>query len=67
MKKLIVFDVVGLTKNNLEKLSLPNISKILENGFCSSVIPSFPAVTCSVQATLTSGHYPSEHGIISNG
>jgi len=67
MKKLIVIDVVGLTQNNLEKLSLPNISKILENGFCSSMIPSFPAVTCSVQATLTSGYYPSEHGIISNG
>ena len=67
MKKLLVIDVVGLTKNNLEKLSLPNISKILENDFCSSMIPSFPAVTCSVQATLTSGYNPSEHGIISNG
>ncbi len=67
MKKLIVIDVVGLTKNNLEKLSLPNISKILKDGFCSSVIPSFPAVTCSVQATLTSGYNPSEHGIIANG
>lgn len=29
--------------------------------------PSFPAVTCSVQATLTSGHFPSGHGIIANG
>ena len=67
MKKLIVFDVVGLTKSNLEKLSLPNISKIFEKGSISSIIPSFPAVTCSVQATITSGYQPSEHGIISNG
>lgn len=67
MKKLIVIDVVGLTKSNLEKLSLPNITRILENGSISSIIPSFPAVTCSVQATLTSGYNPSEHGIISNG
>lgn len=29
--------------------------------------PSFPAVTCSVQATLASGYFPSEHGIIANG
>jgi len=29
--------------------------------------PSFPAVTCSVQATLTTGRPPAEHGIIANG
>ena len=28
---------------------------------------AFPAVTCSVQATLTSGFPPSEHGMIANG
>lgn len=29
--------------------------------------PSWPALTCSVQATLTTGQAPSRHGIIANG
>ncbi len=29
--------------------------------------PVFPSVTCTVQSSLTTGKYPSEHGIISNG
>ena len=31
------------------------------------MMPSFPAVTCSVQATLTTGAEPTRHGIIANG
>jgi len=67
MKKLIVLNIVGLTKSALTSASLPSIAKIIEDGFLTSMIPSFPAVTCSVQATITSGHYPDSHGIISNG
>jgi len=67
MKKLIVLDIVGLSKKQFEKLKPKNISKILENGSYGSFEPSFPAVTCSVQASIFSGTYPSEHGIISNG
>ena len=67
MKKLIVLDVVALTQKHLSSGLVPNISKILENGFFCPMIPTFPAVTCSVQASMTSGYYPSEHGIIANG
>ena len=67
MKKLIVVDVVALTQKHLSKELVPNISKIFENGFFVPMIPSFPAVTCSVQASMTTGYYPSDHGIISNG
>ena len=67
MKKLIVLDLVCLTNNHLRQISLPNISKIIENGFTAPMEPSFPAVTCSVQASITSGFYPSQHGIIANG
>lgn len=65
--KLIVLDIVGLTGIDLKRSSLPNISRLCESGFVSHLVPPFPAVTCPVQATITSGHYPSEHGIISNG
>jgi predicted AlkP superfamily pyrophosphatase or phosphodiesterase len=67
MKKLIVLDIVGLSKKQYDQIKPQNISKILENGSVSSFQPSFPAVTCSVQASIFSGTYPSEHGIISNG
>ena len=67
VKKLIIFDIVGLSKIQYDQIKPQNISKILENGSISSFNPSFPAVTCSVQASIFSGTYPSEHGIISNG
>ncbi len=67
MKKLIVLDVVALTQKHLSLELVPNISKIFEKGFFVPMIPSFPAVTCSVQASMTTGYYPSDHGIISNG
>jgi len=67
MKKLIVLDIMGLSKKHYDQIKPKNISKILEHGSVSSFQPSFPAVTCSVQASIFSGTYPSEHGIISNG
>ena len=67
MKKLIVLDIVGLSKKQYDQIKPQNISKILEHGSVSSFKPSFPAVTCSVQASIFSGTYPSKHGIISNG
>ena len=67
MKKLLVLDIPGLSKRQLDQIKPPNILKIFEKGFQTVIKPSFPAVTCSVQASITSGCYPSEHGIISNG
>jgi len=67
MKKLIVIDIVGLSKKELDKTKPPNILQILGNGFQAVLKPSFPAVTCSVQASITSGFFPSEHGIVANG
>ncbi len=65
MKRTIVLDIVGLEYEHLE--SLPNISKIAENGTSAKMEPVFPAVTCTVQASIFSGKYPQDHGIIANG
>jgi len=62
-----VIDIVGLTFKNLKSSSIPNIKKFFNEDCFSPMIPSFPAVTCSVQASITSGFLPNEHGIISNG
>jgi len=59
---------VGLEIKNLESGDvLPNISKIASTGECCRLEPVFPAVTCTVQASILSGKYPNEHGIICNG
>ena len=66
MKKIIVLDIPGLVRSNIDKIKTKNISKIIENNN-SVLIPTFPAVTCSAQSSILTGTYPSEHGIIANG
>ena len=68
IKHVILLDIVGLEIKNLESGDLlPNISKIASTGECCRLEPVFPAVTCTVQASILSGKYPNEHGIICNG
>jgi predicted AlkP superfamily pyrophosphatase or phosphodiesterase len=68
IKHVLLIDVVGLELKHLESgCLLPNISKIASMGEYSKMEPVFPAVTCTVQASILSGKYPNEHGIISNG
>jgi predicted AlkP superfamily pyrophosphatase or phosphodiesterase len=66
-KHLIVFNVVGLESANVFNGNLYNIQQIAERGAYCPVTPVFPAVTSTVQASLLTGKYPSDHGIISNG
>jgi predicted AlkP superfamily pyrophosphatase or phosphodiesterase len=64
MKRLIVLNVVGLAPRHFERPELiPNLAKLPMR----PMKPTFPAVTCSMQATLLTGKPPSEHGIIANG
>ena len=59
--------MVGLESSNIFAENLPNIQQIAERGAYCPVTPVFPAVTSTVQASLLTGKYPNEHGIISNG
>ena len=67
MKHSIVLDIVGLEYRHLDSGLLPNIEKIAQSGEAATLEPVFPAVTCTVQASLLSGRYPGEHGIVANG
>ena len=67
MKYSILLDVVGLEQKHLDLGLVPNISKIIEKGEVTNLEPTFPAVTCTVQASILSGKYPEEHGIVANG
>ncbi len=62
MSKVCVINVVGLTPR-----LLPYAPRIQSLGPHRTWQPSFPAVTCTVQATLLTGTPPSQHGIVANG
>lgn len=66
-KHIIVIDIVGLEKKHIIESLTPNISNISQIGETRNIETVFPAVTCTVQASLLSGSYPEIHGIISNG
>lgn len=65
MHRTVVLNVVGLTRDLLERGHTPRLSALLPQGVPIQTIT--PAVTCSVQATYLTGQPPSEHGIVGNG
>lgn len=67
MKHSIVLDIVGLEREHLDSGLVPNIAKIAQSGEAASLEPVFPAVTCTVQASILSGKFPRDHGIVANG
>lgn len=75
-KYVVVLDIVGLDVKHLLSSSstsssdskIPNISGLVQKeGEIGYLKPVFPSVTCTVQSSILTGKYPSEHGIISNG
>ncbi|MDE1830403.1 MAG: alkaline phosphatase family protein [Thaumarchaeota archaeon] len=67
VKYKIIINLVGLEHKHLGSDLAPNISALAEKGESAKMEPVFPAVTCTVQASILSGKYPNEHGIIANG
>jgi predicted AlkP superfamily pyrophosphatase or phosphodiesterase len=68
MNHVVVLNVAGLSPRHFARPELiPNLAAFAKRGSLRPMRPSFPAVTCSVQATLLSGKPPSQHGIIANG
>jgi len=46
---------------------MPRLRQRMSGGEQSTLVPSFPAVTCPVQANMTTGVGPDRHGVIANG
>ena len=66
MRKTVVLNVVGLTKNLIGQHT-PYLSRWLDKGRQVAIESVLPAVTCTVQSTYLTGQYPNEHGIVANG
>ncbi len=62
----VVLNIVGLDAGLLRKHA-PRLRAIAEHGSSRIIAPTFPALTCSAQASMVTGRPPSEHGIVGNG
>jgi len=47
--------------------AMPKLQELTAGGEIVELAPSFPCVTCPVQAAMTTGLGPSEHGVVANG
>jgi predicted AlkP superfamily pyrophosphatase or phosphodiesterase len=64
-KNVVLLSIPGLRASDLA--SMPRLQEISKRGDSRPLTPSFPAVTCSVQANMTTGVGPEKHGVIANG
>lgn len=46
---------------------MPKLRSLMAGGEIAELTPSFPCVTCPVQAAMTTGRRSSEHGVVANG
>ena len=68
MQPLVVINVAGLSPALLQREDgLPFINSLRKSGDYRAMQPVFPALTCPMQATLTTGVPPRTHGIVGNG
>src|SRR3984893_12790793 len=64
MQPLVLINAVGLTPQLLPHA--PRLKRLAAGGV-RSLRDVIPAVTCTVQATMLTRHFPSVHGIVANG
>ncbi len=62
---VILLSVPGLRGQDLAMM--PRLQSLVSKGDCGELVPSFPAVTCPVQANMTTGAPPCGHGVVANG
>src|SRR4249920_1830326 len=62
---LVLLSIPGLRGGDLE--AMPNLRQLMHGGDQALLAPSFPCVTCPVQANMTTGKLPDQHGVVANG
>src|SRR5690606_17612677 len=62
---VVLVSIPGLRSIDLERM--PQLGAVAARGSIASLTPTFPCLTCPVQANLTTGVGPEQHGIIANG
>ena len=59
--RVLLLSIPGLRGQDLA--SMPTLARMAEEGDALSLVPSFPCVTCPVQANMTTGTLAAEHGV----
>jgi len=62
---LILLSVPGLREQDVA--AMQHLRELAAGGEIAELTPSFPCVTCSVQANMTTGQPPAVHGVVANG
>src|SRR5262249_49187248 len=65
LSPLLILNAVGLTPRLLPLA--PRLNALAQQGWVRACHEVLPAVTCTAQATLLTGHLPAHHGIVGNG
>jgi len=60
-----LLSIPGLREKDVARMR--NLKELMAGGEIADLVPSFPCVTCPVQANLTTGKLPREHGVVANG
>jgi len=64
-KPLILLSVAALREHDVG--AMPHLCELTAGGEIAELVPGFPAVTCPVQANMTTGCLPEVHGVVANG
>ena len=64
-KPVILLSIPALREKDVAVMPKP--ARLTAGGEIAELTPSFPCVTCPVQANMTTGKLPAEHGIVANG
>src|SRR3970040_2176595 len=62
---VVLVSVPGLCREDLERM--PNLAVLGARGSLAPIVPTFPCITCPVQANMTTGVGPEHHGVVANG
>jgi hypothetical protein len=62
---VVLLSVPGLREKDLA--AMPNLRRLTAAGDQTTLVPSFPCVTCPVQVNMTTGKLPRQHGVVANG
>jgi phosphonoacetate hydrolase len=66
MKKLLIIVIEGCSLEYISLERTPNLYRIAKNGFCKCVKAAVPTIYNVNHASILTGKFPSEHGVIGN-
>ena len=64
-QNLVLLSIPGLREKDVA--AMKHLKELTAGGEIANLVPGFPCVTCPVQAAMTTGKRPREHGVVANG